>query len=91
MTIRIDIPPEHEAALRAAWGASLDQFAFEALVIEGYRSGRFSASEVGRFLRLADRWAVNKWLADRKVPLNYTIDDLESDRQTLDRVLGKSA
>jgi predicted HTH domain antitoxin len=91
MTISIHIPAELEQTLRAAWGNGLDRAALEALAIEGYRSGKLSAAEVGRLLGLTDRWAVNHWLADRHVPLNYTMEDLESDRRTLDRVLGKSA
>lgn len=91
MSIHVKIPKEIDNALREALGSDLEKFAFEATVIEGYRLGRLSAAEVGRYLGLADRWAVNKWLADRRVPLNYTVDDFESDRVTLDRVLGKTA
>lgn len=91
MTISINIPTELEKTLRDAWGKDLDRAALEALAIESYRTGKLSSAEVGRILGLADRWTVNRWLADRKVPLNYTLEDLESDRRTLDRVLGKSA
>jgi hypothetical protein len=62
----------------------------EALVIEGYSTGRLSALEVGRLLSLEDRWLVRQWLADRKVPIKYSLEDLDADRQTLDRILGKS-
>jgi predicted HTH domain antitoxin len=91
MSLVINIPHEAEAALRDAWGSNLDRAALEALAVEGYRSRKFSAAEVGRLLGLTDRWTVNQWLADRRVPLNYTLEDLEADRQTLDRLLGKSA
>ncbi|MDX2148720.1 MAG: UPF0175 family protein [Planctomycetota bacterium] len=91
MVINLNISKAQEDTLRAAWGSQLDRVALEALAIEGYRSRKLSAAEVGRLLGLEDRWAVNQWLADRKVPLNYTLQELESDRQTHDRVLGKSA
>jgi hypothetical protein len=91
MVIRINIPDQHEPTLRRAMGDDLDRAALEALVIEGYRSGKLSAAEVGALLGAPDRWAVNRWLAERRVPLNYSLQDLEADRQTLDRVLGKSA
>ena len=91
MTISINIPKEHEQLLHNAWGTNLDRAALEALAIEGYRTSKFSPAEVGNLLGIKDRWLVNQWLADHKVPLNYTIEDLESDRQTLDRILGKSA
>ncbi len=91
MSVRLNISPEAEVALRNALGSDLGQQALEALAIEGYRSGKLSSAEVGRLLGLVDRWATNKWLADRNVPLNYSIDDLEADRRTLDRLLGKTA
>lgn len=91
MSLFINIPQETEQALRDALGPDLDRAALEALVVEGYRSGKLSAAEVGRLLGLSDRWTVNQWLADRRVPLNYTLKDLEADRRTLDRLLGKSA
>lgn len=91
MRIAIDIPEEAEPLLRQAWGSDIDRAALEALVIEGYRSGKLSASEVGRCLGISNRWAVNQWLADRSVYINYTEDDLEADRRTLDEFFGKSA
>ena len=91
MTITLHIPDDAERTLREAWGAELDQAAFEALLIEGYRTGRLSSAQVGRLLGISDRWTVEKWFADRHVPLNYSIEDLEADRRTLDRLFGKSA
>lgn len=91
MTIELNIPDEAEQTLRQAWGDTLDRAALEALAIEGYRTGRLSSAEVGELLGLEDRWTVARWLGERHVPLNYTADDLEADRRTLDRVLGKPA
>lgn len=91
MSIIINIPKEQEQTLLNAWGSGLDRAALEALAAEGYRSRRLSAAEVGRLLGLADRWEVNQWLAEHHAPLNYSFEDLEADRRTLDRLLGKSA
>jgi predicted HTH domain antitoxin len=91
MTLNINIPDDAERALRQAWGDGLDRAALEALAVEGYRSGKLSAAEVGRLIGITDRWLVNKWLADRRVPLNYTMEDFEADRRTLDQFFGKSA
>lgn len=91
MVININIPDDQAETLRKVWGNGLDRAALESLAVEGYRSGKLSAAELGRLLGLGDRWTVNRWLADRRVPLNYSLDDLEADRRTLDRVLGKSA
>lgn len=91
MVINLNIQQDQEETLRGAWGNGLDRAALEALAIEGYRGGRLSSAQVGRLLGLGDRGAVNDWLAERRVPLNYTLEDLEADRRTLDKVLGKPA
>jgi len=89
--ININLPKDLETTLREAWGSNLDQAALEALAIEGYRSRKFSAAEVGRLLGLHDRWTVNAWLAERHVPLSYSASDVDADREAHDRVLGKTA
>ncbi len=90
MGISINLPNDQEQTPREAWGQDLDRAALPALAIEGYRTRRLSAAEVGALLGLEDRWAVNRWLAEHNVPLNYTLDDLEADSKTLDRVLGRA-
>src|SRR5438874_13664479 len=77
MGIKLDIPEDQEKALRDALGDDLGRAAVEAMVIEGYRSDKLSAAEVGRILGIPDRWLVNQWLADHRVPLKYSLDDLE--------------
>jgi predicted HTH domain antitoxin len=89
MRLVLNISAEKHAILRRALGADLDNAALEALVIEGYRSGKLSAAEVGQLLELGDRWAVNNWLAKHRVALHYSISDLDADRATLDRSFGK--
>ena len=90
MSNTLNLNPEQERSFREAWGEGLDRAAAEALAIEWYGSGKLSAAQVGRLLGLGDRWSVNSWLAERRVPLNYTVEDFEADRRTLDRLLGKS-
>lgn len=88
MRFNIDITPEQEKAFAEAFGPRLGLAAVEALVIEGYRAGKFGAADVGRLLNLGDRFAVDRWLAERKVTLGYTADDLESDARAIDRAVG---
>jgi len=90
MSISFDLPKPLEAALRAEWG-DLDQAAKEALIIESYRTGRLSIGQVAEFLGLATRFQAEKWLGERGVTWNYSPDDLEDDRGTLDRVLPRQA
>lgn len=61
----------------------------ENAVIEEYRSGRLSRRQVGEALGL-DYWQTEDFFAEHKVPLNYSLADLEADRATLDRVLSRS-
>ena len=87
MAISFDLPADMEEQLAACFG-DVGQAAKEALVIEGYRQGKFGTSTVRRLLGLETRWEAERWLADRGVPMNYTPEDLQTDRQTLDRLFG---
>jgi predicted HTH domain antitoxin len=91
MTLHLNISPEAEKALRDAFGSDLNRAALESMAIEGYRSHKLSRAEVGRLLGIEDRWILEKWLADRKVYLNYSAEDLDDDRRTLRELFGKSA
>jgi len=90
MTISINISGEAEKALREAWGPGLDRAALEALVIEGYRTGKHGTEAVRTILGLDSRWDAERWLGQRGVYLNYSMDDLEDDRRTLGRLFGKT-
>ncbi len=83
MTVQINIPKEAEAALRGAWGNDLDRAALEALIIEGYRTGKLSLGQVAELLGLETRFQAQAWLGQRKVPMNYDLEELERDRRTL--------
>lgn len=86
MQLDINIPKDQEAAIREAWGNDLDRVALEALAIEGYRAGKFGSATVGRLLGHESRWETEQWLAERAIPLNYSLEDLEADRQTLGKL-----
>ena len=60
----------------------------EHIAIEEYRSGRPSQRQVGDLLGL-DYWQTERFLTDRKVPQNYSLDDLHADRSTLNQILGR--
>ncbi|MCC7291245.1 MAG: UPF0175 family protein [Phycisphaerales bacterium] len=75
-------PPAEETLIRA-FGPDLDHAAIEALVIEGYRLARLSAGEVAKVLGLATSIEAQQWLAQRDVPLNFSLDDLKEDRAAL--------
>jgi hypothetical protein len=46
---------------------------------------------VRRLLGHETRWDTEKWLAEHGVDHNYSLEDLEQDRQTMKDLFGKSA
>jgi hypothetical protein len=88
MDIAIKIPPRAEATIERAWGPDIGGAAWDALLIEGYRTGKLSTGDLADALAFATRFEAERWLKQHDVPLNYTIAELEADRATLDQLLG---
>ncbi len=88
MVVILDIPDALVGRLREAVGDDLARAAVEGYALEGYRTGALSRFEVQQLLGLDNRWDTERWLGRRGASLNYTLADLESDRQTLDQLLG---
>jgi hypothetical protein len=84
--ITISLPYELSAAL-AAPGQDLSRAAFEALVLAAYRERKISASQLRQLLGLETRVEVDAFLKSHGVELEYTLEDLERDRET-NRQLG---
>lgn len=87
MAINIDLSKSAEELLRRAFGGELSRAALEALVIEGYRSGKLGIGQVREVLGLDSRWDAEAWLGGRGVDWNYSLEDLEEDRATLAKLL----
>jgi hypothetical protein len=90
MTVSIEISPQFEEVLRQAFGPNLSRVALEAMAIEGYRTGKLSSFQVQQMLGLEDRWETEEWMGNHGVNMNYSLEDLEADRRTLDEMLGPS-
>jgi predicted HTH domain antitoxin len=60
----------------------------EDTAIQEYRAGRLSQRQAGEMLGL-DYWQTERFFTEHKVPLNYSLNDLEADRATLDEILGR--
>ena len=80
--------PEDVAGVFLANGENIEREVLEATALEGYRSGKLSHAQIGRMLNLS-RFEVDSFLKIHDVPLNYTVEDLEADRRTLDKLLAK--
>jgi len=88
MTVSIDLSAESEELLRGAFGSNLSRAALEAIAVEGYRRGKLTRYGIQKLLGFDNRWDTEEFLGAHGVDLNYSLDDLEADRRTLDRVLG---
>ena len=81
MTISFDLPTDLEQQLRMSLG-NLGQAAKEALLIKAYTQGRISVGRIAESLDMGVLQA-QQWLFDNGIPLNYTVDDLKADQETL--------
>jgi predicted HTH domain antitoxin len=82
MQILIHIPDEIAQTL-AAERPNLPQAAIEALAMEGYRKGLLSEHQVQKMLDLKTRMQVHAFLKENRVPLNYSLADLDQDVKSL--------
>ncbi len=85
MNITIEVPDDIANALQATW-RDLSRGVLESLALEGYRSGALSDGQLRRLLGFETRFDVHGFLKDHGVPLNYSMEDLEQDRETAKRL-----
>ena len=84
-TITIELPDAIIQKLEQSSGGVSHQV-LEAVVLEGYRSERLSRGEVAEMLGLG--WhETERFLAEHGLLYHYTLEDLDEDRQALDRIL----
>jgi predicted HTH domain antitoxin len=87
MQLTLDIPDDVAAALRATHGDDLGRAALERLAIEAFQAGRLTAYQVQTLLGFSDRFETEAWLGQRGACRNYSLEDLEADRDILGRLL----
>lgn len=80
MQIDLNISKEAEDRLRQAFGDDINEIVTESLLVNGYRTGRISLGLLATALNLPTTLVALQWLADRKIPINYDLDELEADR-----------
>ena len=59
----------------------------EIVALHLYKNGTISLGKAGEIMGLSKQEMLHL-LNIRRIPINYDVDDLESDLETLDRVLG---
>ena len=87
MPISFNLPSEIEQQLRHGL-EDLEQAAKEDFVIARYKEGNLSMGQLARILGFETRFQAEEWLGKRGITMNYSLDDLESDRKTLADLFG---
>jgi len=85
MELTVQIPDDLARRLSAE-GGDLSRRVVAALAIEEYRSGHLSKVDLRRLLGLETRDALDGFLKAHQVPVEYTLEDLEQERQDLRRL-----
>ena len=80
MQLTLELPDELSAALGAS-GRDLSRAALEAIALEAYRERKLSTAQLRRLLGLQTRMEVDGFLKEHGVELEYTLEDLERDRE----------
>lgn len=88
MQITIEIPNEIAHHLKTKWN-NLPQRTLELLAAEAYRTQIITAAEVRRMLQLPSRLAVDAFLKQEGVYLDYTKVEIEQDIDAVEKVLSK--
>jgi chromosome segregation and condensation protein ScpB len=83
--VTIELPEELARAL-ASSGGDLSRAALEALATEAYREQKISHCQLRRILGFETRMELDAFLKARGLELEYTAEDLERDRATLNRL-----
>jgi predicted HTH domain antitoxin len=89
MKITMNIPDDIAQRIQEKH-PDLARHVLECVALECYRSRILSEEQVRRWLGFESRFEVHTLLKQRGVPLNYTLEDLEADRET-HRRLGLSS
>jgi hypothetical protein len=86
MQVTVEIPDDMAQSLSSK-GQDPVRATLEALAIEGYRSGALTAYQTRRLLGFETRYELDGFLKAHNVWEHaYSLDDLEHDRQTMQRL-----
>jgi predicted HTH domain antitoxin len=85
MNVTVRIPNELAERL-AAEGGDLERRALEGFAVAEYQAGRLTALELRQLLDIPTRYDLDGFLKARGVFEDYTLEDLERERQTLERL-----
>jgi predicted HTH domain antitoxin len=84
MNLAVHLPEDIAKHLQTSWH-DLSRGALEAIALEGYRSEALTRDQVARLLDMSF-WEVEAFLKERRAYLAYTEDDLNDDREAIDKL-----
>ncbi|WP_089940789.1 UPF0175 family protein [Candidatus Entotheonella palauensis] len=84
MEVTIEVP--EDIAARWQKHGDVPRGVLEGVALEAYRRRIIGESRLQQWLGLETRFEVHDFLKAHGVPFNYALEDLESDRQTHDRL-----
>lgn len=84
MNVTVIIPDDFAA--RFGTGIDVGRRPLEALALEEFRGERLSKAELREVLSFGTRGDLDGFLKERGLFEDYTLDDLDRERQTLDRL-----
>ena len=87
MDIGLHIPDDIAEDIRKAHGPDIERHILEAYVIQAYQQRELGTAQLRRLLGFDTRYELEDFLAAHNIPRNYTLADLEHDRETA-RLLG---
>jgi predicted HTH domain antitoxin len=89
MKVILDIPDSLADRIQAT-GKDLSGAVLEALLVDAYRARQLSESQIKRILGFGTRMQVHTLLSEHNVPLNYGVDELNQDIETIRRMEAQS-
>jgi len=84
MDVLLHLPEDIGEKLGAS-RENLPRWALESWAVEAYKAGVLTAFEVGKMLGHSSRWETEDFLKRAGAYLDYTVDDLAQDVETLRR------
>jgi len=88
MEVTVEIPEEIAQQLHTKWD-NLPRGVLESLALEAYRSGTLTTMQLRRLLGFQTPMEVDAFLKQAGIYLDYDLDDLREDFETIRKVRGE--
>ena len=82
MQVTIEVPDDIAEQMRQANGQDVARHILEAYALRVYQTGEIGGGQLRRLLGFETRDEVDRFLEDHNATHNYTLADLEQDRET---------